>query len=120
MMEAIRILKTTGVPLRRTVRVGFWEGEEQGLLGLARVRRGPLRHAPAAAGAGGRPAGRGRRRCAAARRGRSRRSPTTTSLSVYFNIDNGTGALRGIYLQGNDAAGADLPRVDGAVPQPRA
>ena len=33
MMEAMRILKTTGVPLRRTVRIGLWTGEEQGLLG---------------------------------------------------------------------------------------
>src|SRR5204863_2011941 len=33
MMEALRILKTTGVRLRRTVRIGLWNGEEQGLLG---------------------------------------------------------------------------------------
>src|SRR5207253_3247096 len=35
MMEAMRILKTTGVPLRRTVRIGLWPGEEQGLNGSA-------------------------------------------------------------------------------------
>ena len=35
MMEAMRILKATGVPLRRTVRIGLWSGEEQGLLGSA-------------------------------------------------------------------------------------
>jgi len=33
MLEAMRILKTTGVKLRRTVRIGLWTGEEQGLLG---------------------------------------------------------------------------------------
>ena len=33
MMEAMRILKTTGVKLRRTVRIGLWSGEEEGLFG---------------------------------------------------------------------------------------
>src|SRR5262249_46797043 len=33
MMEAMRILKASGVTLRRTVRIGLWGGEEQGLLG---------------------------------------------------------------------------------------
>src|SRR3989442_11790579 len=33
MLEAMRILKTTGVHLRRTVRIGLWTGEEEGLLG---------------------------------------------------------------------------------------
>src|SRR6266849_124831 len=33
MLEAIRILKTTGLKMRRTVRIGLWTGEEQGLLG---------------------------------------------------------------------------------------
>ena len=33
MMEAMRILKTLGLPMRRTVRIGLWSGEEEGLLG---------------------------------------------------------------------------------------
>jgi Zn-dependent M28 family amino/carboxypeptidase len=33
MMEALRILKATGLPMKRTVRIGLWSGEEQGLLG---------------------------------------------------------------------------------------
>lgn len=39
MMEAMRILKTLGLPMRRTVRIGLWTGEEQGLVGSARYLR---------------------------------------------------------------------------------
>jgi hypothetical protein len=39
MMEAIRILKTLGMPMRRTVRIGLWTGEEQGLIGSSRYLR---------------------------------------------------------------------------------
>lgn len=79
MMEAIRILKTLGVKPRRTIRIALWNGEEQGLLGS----RGYVKNHFA--------------------------DPTTMVLkpehakfSSYFNIDNGTGKVRGIYLQGND------------------
>ncbi len=106
MMEAVRILKTTGVKLRRTVRVGFWEGEEQGLLGSREyvaahfATRQPLPAQPGAQpAAGGGGGGRG------GPQGPLEKKPDYDKLSVYFNIDNGTGALRGIYLQGNDAAG---------------
>jgi hypothetical protein len=106
MMEAVRILKTTGVTLRRTVRVGFWEGEEQGLIGsreyvaahYATRQQPPAQPGaqPAAGGAGGMRGG---------PQGPLEKKPDYDKFSVYFNIDNGTGALRGIYLQGNDAAG---------------
>lgn len=99
MMEAVRILKATGVKLRRTVRVGFWEGEEQGLLGSREyvaahfaTRQALPGAQPAAGGGRGGP------------QGPVQPKPDYEKLSVYFNIDNGTGALRGIYLQGNDAA----------------
>jgi Zn-dependent M28 family amino/carboxypeptidase len=46
MMEAIRILKTLGLPMKRTVRIGLWSGEEQGLIGSrAWVRMHPDQHA---------------------------------------------------------------------------
>jgi hypothetical protein len=80
MMEAARILKATGLPLRRTVRVALWSGEEQGLLGS---RAYVTQHYA---------------------------DPTTMELkpehakmSAYYNVDNGTGAIRGVYLQGNEA-----------------
>jgi carboxypeptidase Q len=101
MMEAMRILKATGVKLRRTVRIGLWEGEEQGLIGSREYvaahfasRQAPPAGAGAPSGGGG---GRG------GPQGPIERKPDYEKFSAYFNIDNGTGALRGIYLQGNEA-----------------
>ena len=45
--------------------------------------------------------------------------PAHAKLSGYFNVDNGTGAIRGVYLQGNEARRADLRGVDEALQQPR-
>jgi hypothetical protein len=106
MMEAMRILKATGVKLRRTVRIGLWEGEEQGLLGSREyvaahfASRQALPAAPGAPAAGAAPPGGGGR---GGPQGPLEFKPEYDKLSVYFNIDNGTGALRGVYLQGNDA-----------------
>ena len=80
MMEAMRILKQSGVRLRRTVRIGLWGGEEQGLLGS---RAYVTEHF--------------------ANREDMVLKPEHARLSGYFNVDNGTGAIRGIYLQGNEA-----------------
>ena len=99
MMEALRILKTTGVPLRRTVRVGFWEGEEQGLLGSREYVAAHYATRQAAPGAQAAP-GPGQR---GGPQGPLVTKPEYDKFCVYFNIDNGTGALRGVYLQGNDA-----------------
>lgn len=85
MIEALRLLKAAGLPLRRTVRLALWGGEEQGLLGSrAHVKR----HFADTA--------------------RSSVLPAHAKLSAYFNLDAGAGAIRGIYLQGNDAAGPVL------------
>ena len=107
MMEAMRILKSTGVRLRRTVRIGLWSGEEQGLNGsaeyvamhFARCRAlTPEEAAATPAPAGGRGGN--------AVRGKYEVKPGHETFAGYFNIDNGTGAIRGVYLQGNEAAGA--------------
>jgi len=89
MLEAMRLLKVSGVKLRRTVRIGLWTGEEQGLLGS---------RAYVAAHFGGGAGGRG---------GQPPKPPTAehAKFAGYFNIDNGTGAIRGVYLQGNSAVG---------------
>jgi hypothetical protein len=80
MMEALRILKTSGVRLRRTVRIGLWGGEEQGLLGSRAYVRDHF----------------GDRTTMALK-------PEHAKFSGYFNVDNGTGAIRGVYLQSNEA-----------------
>jgi hypothetical protein len=80
MMEAMRILKAAGLSMRRTVRIALWTGEEQGLLGS---RAYVTQHF-------------GDRQTMALK-------PDHARLSGYFNVDNGTGLLRGVYLQGNEA-----------------
>jgi len=79
MIEVMRILKTLNLPMDRTVRMGLWGGEEQGYFGsLAYVTD----HF-------------------ADRRAMTLK-PEHSTFSGYFNIDNGTGKIRGVYLQGND------------------
>ena len=80
MMEAMRILKASGVRLRRTVRLALWTGEEQGLLGSRAYVKKHFADADTMA-----------------------LEPGHAKLSAYFNMDNGTGAIRGVYLQGNEA-----------------
>jgi Zn-dependent M28 family amino/carboxypeptidase len=77
----MRILKKTGLRLRRTVRLALWTGEEQGLLGSAAYVKQQF-----------------------ADRATMALMPAHARLSGYFNMDNGSGAIRGIYLQGNEAA----------------
>jgi len=81
MMEAVRILRATGLPLRRTVRLALWTGEEQGLLGSRAYVKQHF----------GDP-------------GTMELKPAHAKLSAYFNMDNGTGAIRGVYLQGHETA----------------
>ena len=80
MMEAMRILKASGVKLRRTVRIGLWGGEEQGLLGSKEYVKAHF----------GDPA-------------TMQLKPEHAKFAGYFNVDNGTGLIRGVYLQGNEA-----------------
>jgi Zn-dependent M28 family amino/carboxypeptidase len=81
MMEAMRILKVSGLKVRRTVRIGLWGGEEQGLIGSREYVTAHF-----------------------ADRADMKLKPAHAKFSSYFNVDNGTGAIRGIYLQGNEAA----------------
>jgi hypothetical protein len=76
MMEVLRILKATGLAPKRTVRIGLWGGEEEGLLGSREYVRAHLGTAQAPL-------------------------PELAKTSVYFNLDNGTGPIRGIWMQGN-------------------
>ncbi len=80
MMEAMRILKATGVKLRRTVRIALWSGEEEGLLGSREYVKAHFAD-PAV----------------------MQLKPEHAKLSAYFNVDNGTGLIRGVYQQGNEA-----------------
>ena len=41
--------------------------------------------------------------------------PAQAKMSAYFNVDNGTGAIRGVYLQGNEAVAPIFAKLDGAV-----
>ena len=84
MLEAMRVLKATGVKLRRTVRIGLWTGEEQGLLGS---RAYVKQHFGDPEGPAGTPI---------------KTLPEHAKLDAYYNVDNGTGKIRGVYLQGNE------------------
>jgi hypothetical protein len=80
MMEVMRILKVLNLPMDRTVRIGLWGGEEQGLFGsqayvkahFADVKTGEMK-------------------------------PEQAKFDIYLNLDNGSGKVRGVYLEENDA-----------------
>ncbi|GAB3218313.1 M20/M25/M40 family metallo-hydrolase [Algoriphagus aestuariicola] len=80
MMEAVRILKATDLQPKRTIRIALWGGEEQGLHGS----RGYVKNH-------------------FGDRETMKMTPEHEKISAYYNIDNGTGKIRGIYLQGNAA-----------------
>lgn len=89
MMEAMRILKTLGVSPRRTIRIALWGGEEQGLIGSRSYVKRTF----------------GQRLDKSFPYDSIQLLPAAEKFSVYFNMDNGTGKYRGIYLQGNESAG---------------
>ena len=79
-MEAARIIQASGLKPRRTIRVALWSGEEQGLYGSAAYVKqhfGEKKNGNLVKGAG------------------------YEKLSAYYNLDNGTGKIRGVYMQGN-------------------
>ena len=98
-MEAMRILQSLGVKPRRTIRIGLWGGEEEGLLGSRAYaeehlgkRQEPVRPQ---GGDSGLPS------YMRPEQGTLMIKPEQAKISAYFNIDNGTGKLRGIYTQEN-------------------
>jgi Zn-dependent M28 family amino/carboxypeptidase len=99
MMEAVRILESLGVKPRRTIRIGLWSGEEEGLLGSGWyvVHHFGSRPPMNTSGAQGTPSLRRREA------GAMTIKPEQAKVSAYFNIDNGTGKIRGVYMQGNAA-----------------
>ncbi|TGE08023.1 M28 family metallopeptidase [Hymenobacter fodinae] len=80
MMEAVRIIKATGVQPRRTIRIALWGEEEQGLFGSRNYVKNHFAD-PAT----------------------MKLLPEHEKLAAYFNLDNGAGKIRGIYAQSNEA-----------------
>lgn len=99
-LEAARILKAIGAKPKRTIRFALWAGEEQGIFGSDAYVRQHLATRPLNADA---------ERAALSPSFNSRTYPVTPlpgyrDLAAYFNIDNGSGKLRGIHTEGNFAA----------------
>jgi hypothetical protein len=102
-MEAVRIIQALGLKPRRTIRIALWSGEEQGLLGSrAYVAQhfGKL-ETPVNTTTG---TGAGNGNGTAAPTPVLVKKPDYEKFSSYFNLDNGTGKIRGVYLQGNESA----------------
>lgn len=78
-LEAIRILKTLDLKMKRTVRIGLWTAEEQGLLGSRAYVKEHFADSTD-----------------------MKPKPEHAKLSGYFNLDNGSGKVRGVYIQDND------------------
>lgn len=79
MMEAMRILKTLGIKPRRTIRIALWSAEEEGLIGSRNYVRNHFTDTAT-----------------------RKYNEAGDKLAAYFNLDNGTGKIRGIYTQGNE------------------
>ncbi len=80
MIEVMRILKTLNLAMDRTVRIGLWSGEEQGLYGSEAYVKKHFGDAKT-----------------------MKLEPEHAKFCAYFNLDNGSGKIRGVYLQQNEA-----------------
>jgi carboxypeptidase Q len=78
MLEAVRILKVLGFKPRRTIRIALWGGEETGLFGSRNYVKNHFTDTVT-----------------------KKFNAAGDQVSVYLNLDNGTGKIRGVYLQGN-------------------
>ena len=97
-MEAVRILQALDLKPRRTIRVGLWSGEEQGLFGSRAYVAQHFGKADESQDASFARMVQGGGAATNITRGAE-----YDKLSAYFNLDNGTGKIRGVYLQGNEA-----------------
>ncbi len=100
MMETMRILKAIGVKPKRTIRLALWGGEEQGLHGSAEYVSKYLAAYPEPTD----PEQKALPRAYQRGTGSLQRKRDYDRFSTYFNFDNGTGRIRGIYAQDNHAA----------------
>jgi len=82
MMEAVRLLDSLHLKPKRTIRIALWDGEEEGLFGSYNYVKNHFGNAETGT-----------------------LKPEQAKISAYFNLDNGSGKIRGIYAQGNTAAG---------------
>ena len=98
-MEAARILANLGVRPKRTIRFALWAGEEEGLLGSAAFVESHLAHRPLPAD----PAEADLPPFFLTDSYPVQTLPGFAELAGYFNIDNGSGKIRGIYTEGNFA-----------------
>jgi carboxypeptidase Q len=99
MMEAVRILKAVGVKPRRTIRIALWTGEEEGLLGSQWYVAQHFGSRPPSTD----PDRKGDPSVMRRDNGPMAIKPEQAKVSVYFNVDNGTGKIRGVYMQENAA-----------------
>ncbi len=96
-MESVRLLKKLGVQPRRTIRIALWSGEEEGLLGS----RGYVKEHFGSRPESNRPGDEAVPAFLRPPSGPLELKPEQKLISVYFNLDNGAGRIRGIYLQEN-------------------
>ena len=98
-MEVMRILNALQVKPRRTIRVGLWTGEEQGLIGSRDYVKEHFGYVPLSTAPDQLEKPEWMRKAS----GPPVIKPEQSKLSAYFNVDNGSGKIRGIYLQENAA-----------------
>jgi carboxypeptidase Q len=77
MMEVVRLLDSLGLKPKRTIRIALWDGEEEGIYGSYNYAKNHFMSTD------------------------FKLKPEQAKVSAYFNLDNGTGKIRGIYTQGN-------------------